>query len=218
MPDTIDPVGIAYRLFQTKVIDFSRQEGWSLRIHRDYPHAPRAPFYTDVRLLPSYVSLFRDVVDLYVAMLRKSGMKLERISDVPTASTPIATALMMRTQIPLIRPRLDAKTYGQEKDIDGIWLPGQRVGIIDDIRTTGATKEAVIRILKNSDLVPMAIYVLIDYDPHATPIAGLPVIAAYQWDQLLKDYADKGIISEEIYERSLNYNTALRAYIREQSQ
>ena len=217
MSINFNPLAITDRLIETGIIDFSRQEGWSLNIHESYPQAPKAPFYTDLRRLTSFVSLFRDVVDIYVAMFRKSDIKLDRIADVPTASTPIATAMMMRTQIPLIRPRLDAKTHGQPNDIDGIWRQGQKVGIIDDIRTTGATKEKVIRILRNHDLEPVAIYVLIDYDPDAKPVAEVPVISVYTWAQLLKEYADNDLISQGTYQRSLHYHAELQAYIRERS-
>jgi uridine monophosphate synthetase len=63
---------------------------------------------------------------------------------------------------PLVYPRLEAKQYGTARRIEGTWNPGERVVVLDDVITTGASKLEAIRPLEKSGLVVRDIVVLID--------------------------------------------------------
>ena len=210
---------IATDLVRTEMIqfDFNGKGKWKFKIHDIFSEAPLSPFYTNLRDLRSFPGLHDRVVDAYAHEIARSqienDIKLDYISDVPLAITPTTGIISVRTHIPMITPRFDAKTHGLEQGINGRWTPGEYVGVIDDIRTTGGSKELVARHLEAHGLVVSAFYVLIDYDPWHSLIMGKPVFAVFGWDDLLVYYRDHGEISSSVYYAAFTYHDRLSAYM-----
>ncbi len=96
-----------------------------------------SPIYIDLRLLVSDPSLLATAADAYSTIV--SGLSADRIVGIPTAAVPIATAVSLRTGMPMIYTRKEAKTHGLGKDVEGLWQPGERVIIIEDLITSGGS-------------------------------------------------------------------------------
>lgn len=204
---------VARRLFEIGAIGF-REERYHLAIHEKHPQAPLSPFYIDLRLLRSYPRLLNDVAGLIVEATPTAWEELDCLSDVPVAATPIVTLVSQKTGIPMISPRLSPKGHGVEGKILGAWEPGQRVGIIDDLRTTGGSKEAVIALYEQHGLKVTRVVALVDRgSPEGAPVAGRPFSAVYAWSGLLQFYRSGEIIPASLHERCVEYPNKLAAHL-----
>jgi uridine monophosphate synthetase len=86
----------------------------------------------------------------------------DRIAALPYAALPIATAVSLLGEHPYIYPRKEIKSYGTKAEIEGVYSPGERVVILDDLITTGGSKIESIEKLNSEGLVVNDIVVLID--------------------------------------------------------
>ena len=64
--------------------------------------------------------------------------------------------------MPLLYPRRQEKGYGTRKKIEGLYRAGERVVVIDDIITDGASKFEAIEPLEEAGLVVRDLVILID--------------------------------------------------------
>lgn len=120
----------------------------------------RSPIYIDLRLLVSRPALLGLAADAYAALVQT--LAGDRLAGVPYAALPIATAVSLRTGMPMIYPRKEAKAHGLGKDIEGVWASGDKVIIIEDLITSGGSTITTAERLRAAGLVVEDVVVLID--------------------------------------------------------
>jgi uridine monophosphate synthetase len=119
-----------------------------------------SPIYIDLRQIISYPKLLSQVAESYQLLI--TNLQFTRIAGLPYAAIPIATAISLQGNYPMIYPRKEAKTYGTKADIEGEYHQGETVLIIDDLATTGGSKFEAIEKLTSAGLIVKDVVVLID--------------------------------------------------------
>jgi uridine monophosphate synthetase len=119
-----------------------------------------SPIYIDLRRIISHPNLLADVAQAYLPLL--SNLKFSRIAGLPYAAIPIATAISLAGNYPMIYPRKEAKTYGTKAEIEGEYYAGETALVIDDLATTGGSKFEAIEKLTAVGLVVKDVVVLVD--------------------------------------------------------
>lgn len=120
----------------------------------------KSPIYIDLRQIISYPKLLEQVGAAYLPLLKE--LSFDRIAGLPYAAIPIATAISLQGNYPMIYPRKEAKTYGTKADIEGEYRAGETVVIIDDLATTGGSKFEAIEKLTGAGLLVRDVVVLVD--------------------------------------------------------
>jgi uridine monophosphate synthetase len=120
----------------------------------------KSPFYIDLRVVISFLDVLEDIGGLMAAEVIRCGA--DRIAGIPYAGLPLAVATSLASKLPLIYPRREEKGYGTKRRIEGLFTAGERVVLIDDIITDGASKFEAIEPLEGAGLVVKDLVILID--------------------------------------------------------
>ncbi len=161
-----------------------------------------SPIYVDLRLLVSRPSLLAQAAQRYAQLL--APLACDRICGVPYAALPIATAVALESDIPLIYPRKEIKEHGLGKEIEGAWQPGERVVIIEDLITSGGSTIATAERLRAAGLIVEHAIVLIDREQGGVAnlaAAGITAHAVFTLSELLDDLVAQGGIDAALREQ-----------------
>ena len=120
----------------------------------------KSPIYIDLRQIITYPSLLQKVGAAYLPVLAK--LEFKRLAGLPYAAIPIATAISLAGNYPMIYPRKEIKAYGTKAEIEGEYNPGETVVVIDDLATTGGSKFEAIEKLSAAGLLVKDVVVLVD--------------------------------------------------------
>jgi len=151
----------------------------------------QSPIYIDLRQIITYPKLLEQIGAAYLPLLK--DLKFDRIAGLPYAAIPIATAISLQGNYPMIYPRKEAKAYGTKAEIEGEYQAGETVVIIDDLATTGGSKFEAIEKLTSAGLIVKDVVVLIDRQSGAKESlkqAGFAMHAVLTITQLL-DYWER---------------------------
>ncbi len=129
-----------------------------------------SPFYIDLRVVVSFPDVLEQVGALMATAV--SECKADRIAAIPYAGLPLAVATSLAGRIPLIYPRREEKGYGTRKKIEGLYEPGERVVVIDDIITDGASKFEAIGPIEEAGLIVKDLVILIDREQGGRELLG----------------------------------------------
>ena len=120
----------------------------------------KSPIYIDLRQIITYPKLLEQIGAAYLPILQR--LTFDRLAGLPYAAIPIATAISMAGNYPMIYPRKEVKTYGTKAEIEGEYRAGETVVVIDDLATTGGSKFEAIEKLTGAGLVVKDVVVLVD--------------------------------------------------------
>lgn len=171
-----------------------------------------SPIYIDLRLLVSYPNLLMDVARAYARLLEP--LRYDRIAAIPYAALPIGAAVSLHTGAPMIYPRREVKAYGTQRQIEGLYNPGEHVVLLDDLVTSGASKVTAMQPLLAEGLVVEDIIVLIDRQQGGTEDLtrqGYRVHAALTLRELLESLERQQLVSVEDASRVRTYIDAAQA-------
>lgn len=122
-------------------------------------------YYIDLRRIISDPNLFHRVLHAYGQLLE--GLVFDRIAGIPYGALPTATGLSLQLHRPLIYPRKEVKAHGARRLIEGDFLEGETVVVVDDILITGGSVLEGIAKLETSGLTVHDVVVFIDHGGEA---------------------------------------------------
>lgn len=157
----------------------------------------QSPIYLDLRQIITYPKLLADIAQAYLPLL--STLSFSRIAGLPYAAIPIATAISLAGNYPMIYPRKEVKSYGTKAEIEGEYHPSETVVVIDDLATTGGSKFEAIEKLTGAGLVVKDVVVLVDRQSGAKESlaqAGYAMHAVLTISQLLEHWEANGKVEK----------------------
>ncbi|MCK6581625.1 MAG: orotate phosphoribosyltransferase [Anaerolineales bacterium] len=166
----------------------------------------KSPIYIDLRQIITYPTLLKQIAQAYLPVL--SILQFSRIAGLPYAAIPIATAISLAGNYPMIYPRKEAKTYGTKAEIEGEYHAGETVVVIDDLATTGGSKFEAIEKLIGTGLFVKDVVVLVDRQSGAKESleqAGYHLHAVLTITQLLDHWEANGKVAKEKIEETRKF-------------
>lgn len=158
----------------------------------------KSPIYIDLRQIISHPKLLASIAQAYLPLL--STLQFSRLAGLPYAAIPIATAISLAGNYPMIYPRKEVKAYGTKAEIEGEYRVGETVLVIDDLATTGGSKFEAIEKLTGVGLVVNDIVVLVDRQSGAKESlkqAGYTMHAVLTIGQLLDYWEETGKVEKD---------------------
>ncbi len=158
----------------------------------------KSPIYIDLRQVITYPKLLGQVAAAYLPILKE--LEFKRLAGLPYAAIPIATAISLQGNYPLIYPRKEVKEYGTKAEIEGEYHAGETVVVIDDLATTGGSKFEAIEKLTAAGLKVHDVVVLVDRQSgakEALEAAGFHLHAVLTITELLAYWEQTGKVEIE---------------------
>jgi uridine monophosphate synthetase len=160
-----------------------------------------SPVYVDFRGLISKPALLREVGNALAEKAQQIGC--DRVAGIPYAGLPLGVAASMASNIPMIYPRKEVKDYGTRKLIEGAYAEGEKVLVIDDIITDGASKIEAIKPLEEAGLVVKDVLIILDREQGGDKIlakAGYTLHSLGTLSQVLDVLVQAGKVSPDMQE------------------
>jgi uridine monophosphate synthetase len=155
-----------------------------------------SPIYFDLRLLASEPDTLSRAAAAYRPLLQ--DIPFERLAGLPYAGLPIATAIALQMDRPMLYPRKRVKSYGTQSEVEGRFQSGERVVLIDDLATTGGSKFEAIERLERAGLIVGVVVVLIDRESGAKDAlreSGYGFRCVFTVTELMQYWRSKGMVS-----------------------
>jgi len=154
----------------------------------------KSPVYIDCRKLISYPRIRSVLMDFMTeTILRDAGMEaFDNVAGGETAGIPFAALIAERLSLPMTYVRKQPKGYGQNARIEGEMAPGQRVLLVEDMATDGASKMSFIEAIRATGATCGHAAVVFYYDTHpkAVPMladAGVTLSWLCTWRDVLAE-------------------------------
>jgi uridine monophosphate synthetase len=166
----------------------------------------KSPIYIDLRQIISRPKLLADIAQAYLPLI--NSLQFSRIAGLPYAAIPIATAISLAGNYPMIYPRKEVKTYGTKAEIEGEYHAGETVVVIDDLATTGGSKFEAIEKLTGVGLIVKDVVVLVDRQSGAKESlaqAGYSMHAVLTISQLLEHWEENGKVGKDKIEETRKF-------------
>ena len=165
-----------------------------------------SPFYIDLRVLIAQPPVLRRVAR---GLLRVAGtLRYDCFAGIPYAGLPLGVAMALESGRPLVYPRKEAKTYGTQRLVEGVFKAGDRALVIDDVITTGGAKLEAIAPLRAAGLVVEDVLVVVDREQagaEALAEAGMRLHSVLKVRTLLAHLRQAGAVSAEEIDRALAF-------------
>jgi uridine monophosphate synthetase len=115
--------------------------------------------------------------------------------------------------VPLIYPRREEKGYGTRRRIEGQFKAGERVVLIDDIITDGASKLEAIAPLEEAGLVVKDLVILVDREQGGRELLaarGYTLHAVLTISQCFDGWERAGLVPGDLIRQSREFLRATR--------
>lgn len=169
----------------------------------------KSPIYIDLRLLISYPEVLKLISEAMIEISQK--LKFDVIAGIPYTALPIATAMSISQNWPMVYARKEVKDYGTKKKIEGVYKEGQTALIIDDLITTGGSKFETIEPFEASGLKITDFVILVDREQGGARILeekGYHLHSVIGINELLDILNKNGKIDNPSYEKAKEFIAA----------
>lgn len=166
----------------------------------------RSPFYLDMRVLVSHPTALARVAR--ALLQRAADLRYDRIAGLPYAGLPLAVAMSLLAERPMIYVRKESKAYGTQKLIEGEYAPGERALIVDDVVTSGGAKLEAVAPFRDAGLVVEDVLVIVDRSDGAAgtlAAAGLRLHSVLDVRSLLAQLRAQGAVPAAEVDRALDF-------------
>ena len=170
-----------------------------------------SPFYVDLRVIISHPTILHAIAQRILALL--APLAFQRVAGIPYAGLPIATAVSLTGNLPMIYARKEAKDYGTKRVIEGKFAAGETVVLIDDVITDGASKFEAAEPLLQAGLVVKDFAIFLDREQGGADRLrekGYALHSALRISDVLAHLRDAGHLPPEQFSRCMDFIATVR--------
>ncbi|MFZ3382700.1 MAG: orotate phosphoribosyltransferase [Candidatus Methanoperedens sp.] len=128
----------------------------------------KSKYYIDIKKASASPRILKQIAHEISGMIKQHTIKADYIGCVALGGVPIAVAVSLETDLPLIIIRKEAKEYGTKGQIVGDFIKNSTVLMVEDVATTGGSVLKAIKLLKEEGLVIRHVIVVVDREEGAT--------------------------------------------------
>lgn len=125
----------------------------------------RSKYYLDKYLFETDPASLKGIVSAMAQLIRArldAGAVYDRLAAPELGAVSLGAGLSLELGIPFLIVRKNAKEYGTTKAMEGLWRPGERVAVIEDIVTSGGASLQAVDVLRAAGLVVDDLFCVVD--------------------------------------------------------
>ena len=113
----------------------------------------RSAYYLDKYRFETEPALLRALGERIATRAQSGdGERPDLLAGPELGAVALAAAASLAAEIPFLIVRKDAKAYGTERRIEGVYSAGQRVCLVEDVVTTGGAAVSAVNALREAGL------------------------------------------------------------------
>ena len=150
----------------------------------------KSNYYIDIKKAIALPRILKQIAREISEKIKQHSIKADYLGCVALGGVPIAVAVSLETDIPLIIIRKEAKEYGTKGQVIGDFIRNKRVLMVEDVATTGGSVLKAIELLRNEGLVVEHVIVVVDREEGAHSAllkANVELIPLVEVSELLKE-------------------------------
>lgn len=170
-----------------------------------------SPFYVDLRGIIAHPPILQAIALRILEVLRP--LRFDRIAGIPYAGLPIATAVSLAGNLPMLYARKEVKGHGIRRAIEGAFAPGDVIVPIDDVITDGASKFEAAAPLLEAGLTVRDFVIFLDREQGGADKLkekGYALHSALRISAVLAYLRDVGRLAPEQFQRCMDFIAAVR--------
>lgn len=166
----------------------------------------QSPVYLDLRRLVSFPEVLELAVEAYIDTLIK--LDFDFLAGVPYAALPIAAIAASKMRRAMVYPRKEAKQHGTGQLVEGVFEPGQRAVMVEDVITSGGSLLTTRDALRGVGLVVDQAVVLVDREQggvDALAAQGMTVHPVLRFSEILTVLHEEGKLDDAAFQMVNDY-------------
>ncbi len=204
------------KIFDCGAVQFG---SFKFKHHEEFPDLPLSPNKFVLRVPENNGTLTQDLVEeigreIFLAA-QGVGIAFDLVAGLPRAGDPFAEVVARLSGKPLLK--FGKKEEGGLRRIDSVvegkYLSGQRILLVDDVITWGNSKREGIAVAEGLGLIVAAVALFVDrQEGGSTQLEkdGYKICSALKASEIFNLYLETGKINREQYDKSLAFSQALR--------
>jgi orotate phosphoribosyltransferase len=185
---------IAEKLLQVDAVKLNIKEPYT------WASGWKSPIYCDNRRVLSFPYVRDYFKSELCNIIFEKFPGAEMIAGVATAGIAWGSMAADQLKLPYIYVRPKPKEHGLGNQVEGFYVKGQKVVVIEDLVSTGASSLLVVEVLKRSGLEVVGLVSIFSYNfPVAAAAfagAGIPYYSLTDYPSLIEVAKEKGTVTE----------------------
>lgn len=161
----------------------------------------KSPIYCDTRLTISDPAIRKQLANGLAQNIQEFFPATEVVAGTATAGIPHAAWVADILELPMVYVRSKAKEHGRGNQIEGKYVPGQKVVVVEDIVSTGGSSITAVEALRAAGCEVLGVVCVYTYNlpkaEEAFDAAGIKYVSLTNFDYLVEAANESGAISQE---------------------
>ena len=124
----------------------------------------KSPIYCDNRKTLSFPEVRSYIRDSFVALVNEHYPEAEVVAGVATGAIAHGVLVAEKLGLPFIYVRSEAKEHGLGNQIEGSFVPGQKVVVVEDLISTGGSSLGAVRALREAGCHVLGMAAIFTYE------------------------------------------------------
>lgn len=186
---------VAEKLLQINAIRLNVEEPFT------WASGWKSPIYCDNRKVLSFPYTRDFVKSEMCSVIFEQFPEAELLAGVATAGIPWGAMAADQLKLPYIYVRPKPKEHGLGNQIEGVYQPGQKVLVVEDLISTGKSSLQVVDVLRNAGVEVVGMISIFNYGfpvaAEAFDKAGVPWKSLTNYSTLIGLALEKGIVTSD---------------------
>jgi orotate phosphoribosyltransferase len=112
----------------------------------------RSTYYLDKYRFETHPVILRELGERIAGQARRNGEPPDVLAGPELGAVALAASASLAAGLPFLIVRKETKDYGTANRIEGVFEPGQRACLVEDVVTTGGAAVAAVKALRGAGL------------------------------------------------------------------